>query len=991
MTKILQYVFLVACVAAGGTTYGQERTVSGRVTSADDGSAIPGVNVVLKGTSNGTVTDAQGRYSLAAAEGTLVFSFIGLKSSEVEIGGRSVVDVTMEADMTQLNEVVVTGLATSVKRSNLANAVATVSHDRLIGVTKPATLDGALHGKIAGANIIQNSGAPGGGMSIQLRGVSSINGSTEPLYIVDGVYVNNSQFENGRGNAAFQNSGTANQGGTPNRISDLNPEDIESIEILKGSSAAAIYGTRANAGVIIITTKRGKSGKTKINFGQDVGFSKAIRLLGTDDWNEQKIEDFFDVAEAPVLVEQEKALWRAAQASGRIYDYEEMLFGNTGKIYNTRLSLSGGNERTKFYIGASRNDETGILLNTGFKRNSLRANIDHHISKRLSVSVASNYINSWSARGFTNNDNNGVGLGYNLAYIPNYHNLLPDEFGVYPDSRRTGDNPLAVINRAENDEETNRFIQSFKADLVLLESSRQSLALNMAGGIDYVNTKNVLYMPDDLQSQRSRGNPGASRLTNSKSFNSNFQFLLVHNLQAKRFNFTTQAGAVRLISENEFTYLQGEGLPAGQKNPAVARVRSIGLVPPQYPFQSWQDVGIFAQHEANFEDKVIGTVGIRFDKSSLNGDHEKFYPFPKGSLAVNIAKFDFWSVAPVSQLKLRAAYGQTGGVPTYGNTFTSLTSIVISGQLGLQAPTTIGNADIEPERAAELEVGTDIGFLNDRINLEFTAYQKDVYDLIQPYVLAPSTGVTSISAYPVGDMRNKGIEVSLGATVVENAAISWNTQLQYWHNRTEMTRQDVPVTTVGPGFGTSFGRNQLRLGESPTRWFGNPVDPVTGQLTRYAESQPDFQMSFFNQVSFLKDFQLSFLWHWKEGGYNSNLTQLLKDEGGTTPGWTYAVNGPGSPRQSQNNSNNFIQDASYVRLREVSLYYTLPQNVFSSLNLGVEKVRVGVSANNVLTFTPYTGYDPEVSNFGNRPVGGNVDVGPYPNAKRLFFHLSVDF
>jgi TonB-linked SusC/RagA family outer membrane protein len=973
------------------TAKAQERAVTGRITSAEDGTPVPGVNVLVKGTSNGTISDTNGNYSIQVEDSNsqLVFSFIGLRQVEVAVGEQTQVNVQMEFDITQLTEVVVTGLASSIKRTNLANAVATVSADRLVGVTKPATLDGALHGKIAGANIIQNSGAPGGGMSVQLRGVSSINGSSEPLYIIDGVYVNNSQFENGRGGAAFQGSGGANQGGSTNRISDISPDDIESIEILKGSSAAAIYGTRANAGVIIITTKKGKSGKTKISFGQDVGFSKAIKLLGADDWSPEKIDDYYvtDPTDQDQLdlAAEEKALLETAKANGQLYDYEEILFGNTGKIYNTRLSISGGNEKTKFFISGSRNDETGILINTGFQRNSIRANVDHKVSKIFSLSSNSNYINSSNARGFTNNDNNGVGLGYNLAAIPNYHYLFPDEKGVYPDSRRTGDNPLAIANRAKNDEATNRFIQSFKAELNFLQRTQTSLSLNVSGGADYVNTENTIYMPDDLQSQLARANSGASRLSTARSLNTNLQVALVHTLDVSKLSLSTQTGAVRLATDNSFSFIQGERLPTGQSNPQTALVQSVGST-----LQRWQDVGMFFQHEANFQDKIIGTVGIRFDKSSLNGNSEKFYPFPKGSLAVNVTNFDFWSLDFVNQLKLRAAYGETGGVPTFGDMFTSLNSVVIGGKLGVQSPTVVGNENIEPETAAELEVGLDVGFLDNRIGFDVTYYDKNVYDLIQAYLLAPSTGVTSIRAFPVGDLNNRGLEVSLNAQVVNQTNITWNTQLQYWMNRSEITRLDIPVTSVGPGFGNTFGRNQLRLGESPTRWFANPIDPATGQLTRYQESQPDFQMSFYNSLTLAKRFDFSFLFHWKEGGYNSNLTLLLKDEGGTTPGWTLEDNGPGSARQASNPAN-FIQDASYVRLREVSLYYTLPSSVFTSLNLGIEKVKIGVSGNNLLTFTPYEGYDPEVSNFGNRPVGGNIDLAPYPNTKRLFFHLAVDF
>ncbi len=329
------------------TAWAQTRTLSGVIRDAS-GQPIPGANVVIRGTNRGATTDSQGRYTLSdvPANARVQVSSIGYLSKEQTVSsGQSTIDLSLAEDVANLEEVVVSGLATNVKRSNLANAVTLLDSKALTGTTSPVTTDGALQGKIAGANITANSSVPGGGFNIQFRGVSTLGASaSQPLFIVDGVYIDNGQYSNGRSaaNKAAAGSSASAQDNNANRLADLNPDDIETIEVLKGSSAAAIYGTRANAGVVIITTKRGKGGKTTVSFGQDVGFSKALSFYGGSDWTEQKLTDYFDKTEIPLL--------QAAKANGTYTDWERVIYGGSGKISNTRLGITGGNDRTKFYV-----------------------------------------------------------------------------------------------------------------------------------------------------------------------------------------------------------------------------------------------------------------------------------------------------------------------------------------------------------------------------------------------------------------------------------------------------------------------------------------------------------------------------------------------------------------------------------------------------------------------------------------------------------------
>jgi TonB-linked SusC/RagA family outer membrane protein len=973
------------------STWAQERSISGKVTNTTDGSPLPGVNVIVKGTTIGSITDTEGNYSLnvPASAKKLIFSFVGFITKEMEVPSASSLNVSLQEDVTGLEEVIVTGLATSIKRSNLANAVVTISAAELVGTTKPVTLDAAMNGKIVGATISANSGAPGGGFSVRLRGVSSISLSSEPLYIIDGVYVSNDQFATGSGTGAFsgataQTAGTQDQ--ATNRIADINPADVENIEILKGPSAAAIYGTRANAGVIIITTKKGKAGKTSIQFGQDIGYAEALRFVNMHKtiWDKQ-FQYGVALADGPTL----QSLYAQNGSGSSLHDYERMVYGRKGVLKTTRLSLSGGTEKLKFYAAASSTNEEGIQKKTGFSRNSIRLNLDFQVNKWIDLTIGSNYLNSYSSRSFSGNDNNGVSLGYNLAYLPNWLNQLPDANGIYPENRITGQNPLQIVDKAENREETNRFIQSFALNFKILTQERHSLKLALQGGVDYLLTESRVYMPDDIQFQTRRANPGASRYTKSRNFNNNLQAFLVDQLQVSKFGFTTSLGTVRLGTNQDISWIQGEGLPAGQRNPNVATVRTISE-----QFANWNDVGLVAQEEINWDDKVIVTGGIRFDKSTLNGDPKKYYAFPKASVAVNVANFDFWKISQVNLLKIRAAYGQTGNPAGFGSTFTPLVTSIIDSKLGLSAPTVQGNPIIKPEIATETEVGIDLGLFSNRVSLEASYYNKTIKDFINTFALSPGTGVTSISAFNVGDLENKGLELSLGITPVQKAKITWNTRLNYFFNRAKVTRLDVPEFVVGSsGFGV-FGTNRIRLGQSPFTWYGSPLD-ANGQRTAYEQSQPKFQMQWSNSITFLKNFEFSFLLHWSYKNYNSSLNQELTDEGGTSPDWgkpntNDKLSGDvvGVARQLGNGATTrqYIVDASYIKLREIALYYSLPKNILPKL---VQGVKVGFSGNNVGLWTSYYGYDPEASNFGNRPVGTGVDLLSFPSSRRLFFHLNV--
>lgn len=984
--KVLGALCLLLLIS--GVSWAQY-TVKGTVRDEASKTALPGVNIIVKGTNTGAITDALGNFQIAINnndKATLVFTFIGYLSQNVEVSpSKTNVEIILVEDVTKLEEVVVTGLASDIKRSNLANAVSTVSAKELIGTTQIQTVDNALYGKLTGVNINTNGGAPGGGVSVQLRGIASLVGASQPLYIVDGVYINNATNRSGR--ATVTQAGASNQDDAPNRLADINPNDIESIEVLKGPSAAAIYGTRANAGVIIITTKRGKAGKSKISFEQDLGFARPQRLLGVDNWSEEKIRTFFPAARQAIEIE------RFRQSAGRTYDYEKYFYDNTALLSNTRLNISGGNDKTTFFISGALTDEDGIIRRTGFKRRSLRANIDHKLTEGIKLNVSSNYINSETDRGFTGNQNNtGASIGYNIAYVPNYFNLFPNEAGVYPINPYFSENPVAVTDKGINNSKVHRFIQSFNLTANLLKTDNSLLRFIAQGGLDFTQNSTLVYLPEDLQFQVGQANPGDALVGKTENLNTNLQLALTYNFNVGQVNFNSQVGTVRLNFQENSLLNRSRGLAPGQKNLRQGTVQEI--------IQDFgvfaKDVGVFAQQEANWNDKVIATVGVRWDKSTLNGDADKFYAFPKASLAVNVANFDFWKFkSVVNQVKPRVAYGETAGLPDFGRTFTALNAANIGGLLGSTVSTVAGNTGILPERATELEFGLDLGLFDNRVVVEATYYDKKTKNNIQNLTLSPSVGISSTPSN-LAELSNKGWELSLGGTPVQKDNIRWFTRLMYWNNRLLTSRLGIPTYTTG-AFGTALGTFLIQEGVAPTTIVGTPqISP--GVFTVWGNNQPDFQMSWFNEINFLKNFQFTMLWHLKQGGDNINLTAFLTDSGGTTPGWFGDDNGDGIPNGRQrppapyNNAGRWVQDASYLRLREIALYYTLPKNVLSNLFKDkVDRIRIGVSGNNIFTSTKYFGYDPETSTFGAQSIASGVDIAPYPTQRRIFGHLVIDF
>jgi len=965
-------------------------TVSGTVKDGSTNETLIGATVLVKGTALGTVTDIDGKYSIQvpSTPTTLVFSFIGYESVSKEVTSASnSMDVTLNLSSNSLDEVIINGFATTVTRRNSANAVARVSAKELTEVVNQQTMEGALQGQFAGAEIKSASGAPGGGFSVKMRGVTSVFGNQQPLYIIDGVFLNNSTISSGVNvvsEAAGGGNTSTNQDDSSNRIADIDPEDIESIEVLKGASAAAIYGSQAAGGVVIITTKRGQAGKTKVSLSQTFGTIRPISLLGTRDWNAERVEDAY----GPDAVTQ-------FQQNG-ITDYEAELYDNTGLNTTSRLEISGGNDVTQYKFGATYKNEDGIVENTGYEKASFRLNLDQKVTDWLDVDLSMNYIDSEADRGFFNNGNTNTTVGYALAFTTPWEQLFPDENGVFP-AGGAGSNVLETVNTVTNRENVDRFIGGVTANFNLYRDEKNNLKFVARGGMDTYTLKNTGVFPQSLTFYQDPASlRGVLLAGNTTNQNTNMQgFLVWSHYRPSGISFTTSAGATREDGNLDNNLVTATGLIGSQTN--VDQADNVGV---NQTRRSFINKGFVIQEEINFDEKVFLTLGIRGDKSTNNGDANELFFYPKANVAFNLPKLGITPSEKVSTLKPRIAYGESQRSPVFSARFNTLTPTFVGVNSGVNTSGVLGNPDILPERQKELEFGADIGFVEDKVVFGITYYIKTIDELLLQDQIEPSSGFTT-QWVNAGSLENKGLEITADANIIRKENLSWTTGINWWMNRSEITELNVDPFNTG-GFAASLGQFRIEEGMPATQLVGTvrpedaaTLDPDGDGFAVYGDAEPDFQMNWRNSLNY-KEWSLDFLWHWKNGGDNINLSTLLYDLAGTT--WDYddvtldpaGVLGNGEFRTSEwfaGNASPWIEDASYLRLRQIGVYRTIPLGWSD----GTASVKLGVSASNLINIFDYNSYDPEVSNFGGNVLANNVEVTPFPSSKRLNFHIKANF
>ena len=1027
INHILERSLIILLVAGMGFAHSQ--TLAGKITDSETGEPLPGAQVFVKGTFVGTTTDVNGAYSLDVdGSVTVVISYIGYKTQDVSTSGGSG-DFAMEPDVLRQDEVVVTGLASTVKRRNAANAVASVSGDDLVNAPTQ-TLDQALSGQFAGVNIRRNTGAPGGGVNVNLRGQSTLTGSTQPLYVIDGVIVNNDANQSGI-DVVTEATGAGSsrpQGQPTNRIGDINPNDIESIEVLKGASAAAIYGAKASNGVIIIRTKRGKGGKTKFNFSTKTGQSSLLRKMGhrtfetfeeaygqfgtgsqygmSGGTDEMKVAvDVYDAAYAEGEAAAEAAFVALYPDStfafepptnlasidafdpdffstfeqnwiGRDIDYEQELYGQTGQLTEHTLSVIGGDESTQFYLGGQYMDESGIIKNTGYKKLSGRLNIDHRLSEKAKISVSTNLIRSEANRGVTGNDNTNMTYGFSIGFTPSFIDIRQNDDGSFPINHFNPSNPLETAEYFVNNEVTHRALGSMTFDYNLYRASNMNLGFLAVAGADFYNQENEVFIPPFLQIESSKGEAGQSVMTTTDNLNTNLSFNLVHKMKMSGMNFNTTAGLQYETYDWNSVFIHALGMIPTQTNVDKASSQSV-----YQDRKKRQDRGQFFQEEVTVGDNIYLAFSMRGDVSSTLGDTETKEWYPKVAGSYQLGEF----VGLFDNLKLRAAYGQTGNMPQAKAKYTTMSSANIGGINGLVASSTRGNASIKPERTTETEFGVDFSMMEGLATVEATMYNQSIEDLIL-LVDLPSSSGASYAWENGGEMETKGMEFSLGLNptkLVSVGGLDWNFYMTYYTNESKVTKLNVPAYNFG-GFATFLGTYRIQEGYSPTSIIGSEGDPDNPDVL--GDENPDYRMSFRNSFT-VGPFALSFLIDIKEGGHAINLANLIYDLGGTTV--DYEENGGARLGGLGAVTQPYVESTSYKALRDLSLNYTLPGSMTEGY--GVSYLQVGVSARNWWMASDYSGLSPEVSQFGNEAVGGSVDTNPYPLSKSLYLTLSMGF
>jgi len=646
--------------------------------------------------------------------------------------------------------------------------------------------------------------------------------------------------------------------------------------------------------------------------------------------------------------------------------------------------MNGGNDKTSFYFSAGAKKEDGIIKRTGYSNNSLRFNIDHKITDNIKIGVSTNYINSSSDRGLSGNDNAGVTFGIALSSTPSFTELHPDANGNYPRNKYASSNPIETRDKMTNNESVNRFVTGINLDAVLFKGSTSITKFIARGGFDFYNLQTNALFPGSLQFQQV--NKGTSIQGFTKNLNTNFIFSLVNTFTpSDNLSLTTSLGATQETGDYDNLLNVATQVISGQSNVDQAGA----LTATQFRTKN-KDNGFFIQEEASINDAVTLTGGVRFDRSSNNGDISKFYAFPKAGVSVNLTRLGIGENI-FDNLKIRAAYGQAGNFPAYGSKFTSLSVSNIEGLPGSVVSTQRGEADIKPERQTELEAGIDFSILKGRLGMELTFYSKEVFDFLLLDKVSASSGF-STKWVNAGDLRNQGVEIGLNAIPVAGKNFKWNTSVNFWLNRSKVTRLTTAPVQLGSLAGVLLGTFQIEQGKSATQIIGLTDEPgYMPPIKVWGDQEPTFQMNSFNEIVFNNKLSFRMLVHWKQGGENVVFTNLQSDFGGTSPDWDADKNGNHVPdgldriMKIGSSAVNSVKSSTYLRFREIGLYYN-----FNKVGKVVKSIQVGASLNNYITITKYPSYDPEVSNFGAGFSSG-LDVLPYPASKRAAFHLTINF
>jgi TonB-linked SusC/RagA family outer membrane protein len=1043
---------LIMFLFCSGLVLAQDKVVTGTVTSNDDGSVLPGVSVLIKGTTTGTTTDADGKYSITTASNgaTLVFSFVGMHSKEIAVASQSVVDVALLSNMTELSEVVVTGYAVQ-KRTEFTGSASTIKGKGI--AERPVQSFGqGLTGQAAGVNITQPNGLLNNPPVIRVRGLSSLSLSSFPLVVVDGIPITS---DNISANAT-----------TNNPLGDINPADIESIDILKDAASSAIYGSRAAAGVLLITTKRGKTGSAKVTIDSWAGVSNAVRV--PEVLNAQQYMDHKNGAIANALLLNPNAIAPTARdAQNRSFlptynadgsmvdtDWADFIY-RTAFSQNHNVSLTGGTDKTSYYFSAGLSDQDGFLKANSFQRRSARLNMDHKATKWLRLTFNINYNNSINKSPASGSNPDGAfgssGLGrLAMAQIPNLpaynedgsynlennaigrkNNLLPSQFS----------NPATLIDLDKNTSENNRLISNIGAEFTLMPG----LIFKTTYSWDRRNTEDIRfwnpYNGDGFAAQGDAYNRYQRadnwNWINTIQYNKTFgkhNIGLVAGTDAQK-RRTTNWGAQRQgLADFFFTDFQGNfgtNLAAGNDINVVAYEAYLGSI------------------SYNYGGKYFLSANYRRDGNSALSAENQWGNFGGVSAGWTISEEDFFKSSNLSNvmssLRLKASWGRVGN----GNVRNAYGSYSTFGSSLYGAAPTLafnqaGNRDLKWETSEQTNIGLDVSFLNDRITLEANYYNKDINNLILDVPLPPSLGIPENKILSnVGSMYNRGFELGITAVPVNKGSFSWTTNLNFSSNKnmvTSLVNDDTPILTNTSGLEAT---NITRVGYSAAQIYGVKtagVNPENGRriyerrdgtqvqyqhlggasawttLDGAAAVSPSNQQQIlgntlptwyggFNNTLKYGNFDLGLNFTFSGGNYIyngsraglldqriwNNSTEVLnawKTEGQVT-NIPRAVYGDNISNGSSFLISENVEKGDFLRLQTATLGYRFPSTVFGKT--GITGLRLYAQVNNAFILTKYSGVDPEISTNGDSNLASGIERNSIPQARAFTFGLSLNF
>lgn len=1016
---------LLSMLFLTGAAYAQ-RVVTGTVTD-QTGQPLIGANVLAKEAPGiGTITDVDGNYRIQLPSNalTLVYSYTGYDSKEIAVGNSTVINVTL-SEGKLLDEVVVVGYGTAT-RKELTGSVAKIDGNAISRLTV-TSLDQAMQGQAAGVQVTTASGTPGSTVNIKVRGNSSITSGSQPLYVIDGVPINQGDYSQ----IGFGNQGT-------NALANLNPADIQSIEVLKDAAAAAIYGSRASNGVVLITTKRGSAGATKIGVSTSYGIQSVWRRIPSTTGPEYValVQEMVKNRLGPTALPSNAGLGGLDNDPSTYpsTDWQSEIFRNA-PMTQTDLSFSGGNERTKFFISGSYFKQDGTVKGSSFDRYSFRVNLDNLVSEKFKVGTSTNFSRSLSTR--INNDNNIFGV-LSTAVLLGSHIPVFNADGTYGRDRNASiENPVAAYREPTNDAFNNRLISSVYGEYTLAKG----LNFRSSVSVDYIGFDEFRFSPTTTNA--GAGTNGTAIKAASSDLNLVNENFFTYRTNFGAVNFDGLLGASFQKSTFNSFFGQGENFPGNTIKTLNAASVKRDVTSNQ---SAWGLNSYFSRFNFSMSDKYFLSLSVRADGSSRFGANNRWGVFPAASAAWVVSDEDFFGKgSTLSNLKLRASWGLRGN-QEIGN-FASR-GFISPGTNYLQraglAPTSLGNPDLTWEQREDIDLGLDIGLFNNNLNLIIDVFKGTTNELLLSRPLVGSSGFTGITEN-IGSVENRGIEVALNAVLIDKKDFNWNTtfNISFVDNKvlalagTPFAAGFASWVEEGYALGSFRGFKVERLFQTQDEidalnakakeMTGNPNAVYQTSLTRPGDimfrdlngdgvittadqeilghANPKFFGGITNNFTF-KGFDLSFFFQYSYGNLIYNNTRAFSEGMNSIFGQSATVanrwtpenpttdtNFPravfGDPNNNRRTSDRFLEDGSYLRLKNLTFGYNLPGS--AAKKLGMNSLRLSVIGQNLLTFTGYKGFDPEVSTFTNSNTSPGTDFLTFPQARVISFKADVVF